>query len=159
MLGGSQFLAGATVVVGGAGVSVSNVAVAGITQITATFTIAATAATGARSVTVSTSAGTSAAQSFTVTAPVAARPTLSSLTPNRARRGTTATVTLKGTNFTTPATVSVPGGGIAMSNVVVVNSTTVTATFRVSGTAPRGSRNVTVTTAAGTSNALPFSVQ
>jgi hypothetical protein len=35
----------------------------------------------------------------------------------------------------------------------------VTATFRVSGTAARGSRNVTVTTNTGTSNALPFSVQ
>ena len=158
-LGGSQFLAGATVVVGGAGVSVSNVAVAGATRITATFTIAATAVTGAHSVTVSTSAGASAAQSFTVTAPVAAKPTLSSLTPNRARRGATATVTLKGANFTTPATVNVQGGGIAMSNVVVVNSTTVTATFRVSGTAAGGSRNVTVTTNTGTSNALPFSVQ
>ena len=158
-LGGSQFLAGATVVVGGAGVSVTNVAVTGTTQITATFTIAATAVTGAHSVTVSTSAGASAAQSFTVTAPVTAKPTLSSLTPNRARRGATAAVTLKGANFTTPATVNVQGGGIAMSNVVVVNSTTVTATFRVSGTAARGSRNVTVTTTAGTSNALPFSVQ
>jgi hypothetical protein len=158
-LGGSHFLAGATVVVGGAGVSVSNVAVAGTTQITATFTIVATAATGARSVTVSTSAGASATQSFTVTAPVAAKPTMSSLTPNRARRGAIAAVTIKGTNFTTPATVNVQGGGIAMSNVVVVNSTTVTTTFRVSGTASRGSRNVTVTTNTGTSNALPFSVQ
>jgi hypothetical protein len=158
-LGGSHFLAGATVVVGGAGVSVSNVAVAGTTQITATFTIAASAVTGARSVTVGTSAGASAAQSFTVTAPVAAKPTLSSLTPNRARRDAIAAVTIKGTNFTTPATVTVQGGGIAMSNVVVVNSTTVTATFRVSGTASRGSRNVTVTTNTGTSNALPFSVQ
>ena len=158
-LGGSQFLAGATVVVGGAGVSVTNIAVAGTTRITATFTIAATAATGAHSVTVTTSAGASAAQSFTVTAPVAAKPMLSSLTPNRARRGATVAVTIKGANFTTPATVNVLGAGISVSNLVVVNPATVTATFRVGGTAARGSRNVTVATAAGTSNALPFSVQ
>jgi hypothetical protein len=158
-LGGSQFLAGATVVVGGAGVSVTNVAVAGTTRITATFTIAATAATGAHSVTVGTSAGTSAAQSFTVTAPVPVKPTLSSVTPNRARRGATAAVTIKGTNFTTPLTVNVQGSGVAVGNVVVVNSTTATATFRVSRTAASGSRNITVTTQAGTSNALPFSVQ
>jgi hypothetical protein len=158
-LGGSQFLAGATVVVGGAGVSVTNIAVAGTTRITATFTIAATAATGAHSVTVTTSAGASAAQSFTVTAPVAAKPMLSSLTPNRARRGATVAVTIKGANFTTPATVNVQGSGISVSNVLVVNSTTVTATFRVSGTAAAGSRNVTVTTNTGTSNALPFTVQ
>jgi hypothetical protein len=158
-LGGSQFLAGATVVVGGAGVSVTNVAVAGTTRITATFTIAATAATGAHSVTVGTSAGISAAQSFTVTAPVPVKPTLSSVTPNRARRGATAAVTIKGTNFTTPLTVNVQGSGVAVGNVVVVNSTTATATFRVSRTAASGSRNITVTTQAGTSNELPFSVQ
>ena len=92
-------------------------------------------------------------------APVAVKPTLSSLTPNRGRRGVTATVTVKGANFTTPATVNVQGSGIIVSNVLVVDPDTVTANFRVSGTAARGSRNITVTTAAGTSNALPFSVQ
>ena len=158
-LSGSQFQPGATLAVGGVGVSVTNVAVAGTTRITATFTIAATAATGAHSVTVGTSGGTSAAQPFTVTAPVPARPTLGSLTPDGARRGGTATVTLKGTNFTKPATVNVQGGDVAVSNVVVVNSTTATATFRVGRSAARGSRNITVTTQTGTSNALPFSVE
>jgi hypothetical protein len=42
---------------------------------------------------------------------------------------------------------------------VVVNSTTMTATFKVGRSASRGSRNITVTTAAGASNALPFTVQ
>ena len=46
-----------------------------------------------------------------------------------------------------------------MSNVAVVNSTTVAATFRVSVTAIRSSRNVTVATSTGTNNAPPFSVQ
>ena len=157
-LGGSQFQPGATVAVGGAGVAVGNVAVGGPTRITATFTIAATAATGAHNVTVSTGAGTSAVQPFTVTARVSA-PTLSSLTPNSARRGAIANVILKGTNFTTPATVNAQGGGITVSNVVVVNSTTATATFRVSRAAVRGSRSVTVATQTGTSNALAFGVQ
>lgn len=158
-LTGSQFLAGATVAVGGAGVSVTNVAVASSTRMTATFTITATAATGSHSVTVGTSAGTSAAQSFTVTAPVSVKPALSSLAPSGARRGALATVTLRGSNFTTPATVNVPGGGVTASNVVVANSTTATATFRISRIAARGTRNVTVTTVTGTSNALPFSVE
>jgi hypothetical protein len=158
-LAGSQFQPGSTVAIGGAGVSVTNVAVSSTTRIAATFTIAATAATGAHSVTVGTGAGTSAAQSFTVTAPVSVKPALSSLTPNRARRRATAAVTLKGANFTAPATVNVLGGGVAVSNLVVVDSATVTATFRIGGTAARGARNITVTTQAGTSNALPFSVQ
>ena len=158
-LAGTQFLSGATVAVGGGGVSVTNIAVLGSTQITATFTITATAAAGAHSVTVGTSAGSSAAQPFTVTAPVSVKPTLASLTPNSSKRGTTTTVTLKGTNFAAPATLNVQGGGIAVSSVVVVDPTTATATFRLGATALRGSRRITVATGTGTSNALSFSVQ
>jgi Quinohemoprotein amine dehydrogenase, alpha subunit domain III/IPT/TIG domain len=157
-LAGSNFQPGATIAIDGTGVSATNVTVAGSTQITATFILAATASTGAHSVTVTTSAGTSAAQSFTVNAPVPAKPTLTSLAPNAATRGATVNVTLNGTNFTSPATVTVQGG-ISVSNVVVASSTTITATFRVSRTATRRSRDTSVTTSAGTSNVLPFTVQ
>jgi IPT/TIG domain len=156
---GSNFQAGATVAIGGSGVSATSVTVVSSTQINAVFAIAANAATGAHSVTVSTSAGTSNAQSFTVSAPVLAKPTLSSLTPNAATRGTTTNVTLTGTNFTSPASVAVQGTGVTVNNIVVVNSSTITATFHVSSKANRQSRSTTVTTAAGTSNALTFTVQ
>jgi hypothetical protein len=66
---------------------------------------------------------------------------------------------LTGTNFTSPATVAVQGSVVTVSNVVVVSSTRMTATFHVSPTASRRSRNTTVTTPAGASNALPFTVQ
>jgi hypothetical protein len=98
------------------------------------------------------------AATVTVTAPVSAKPTLASLTPNAAARGVTVNVTLTGTHFTAPATVTVQSG-VSVSNVVVVSSTTVTAAFRVSRTAARRTRNTSVTTLAGTSNALPFTVQ
>jgi hypothetical protein len=68
-------------------------------------------------------------------------------------------VTLKGTNFTSPGTVAVQGSAVTVTNVVVVNSTTITATFHVNSGASRRSHNTTVTTSAGTSNALPFTVQ
>ncbi|HMC57705.1 MAG TPA: IPT/TIG domain-containing protein, partial [Candidatus Solibacter sp.] len=61
-LTGSNFLPGATVAIGGAGVSAANVTLASSTQIVAIVTIAATAGTGAHSVTVTTGTGTSAAQ-------------------------------------------------------------------------------------------------
>ena len=157
-LAGSNFQSGATIAVSGTGVSVTGVTVVNSTKITATFVIATTATTGAHSVTVMTGAGTSAPQSFTVNAPPA-KPTLTSLTPNAAARGTTVNVTLNGTNFTSPATVAVQGGATSVSNVVVVNSTTITAIFHVSSSATRRSRNTTVTTSAGTSNAEPFTVQ
>jgi hypothetical protein len=159
-LTGSNFQQGATTVaIGGTGVSATNVTVSGSTQMAATFLIAATASPGAHSVTVTTSAGTSAAQSFTVKAPVSAKPTLTSLAPNAAGRGATANVTLSGTNFTSPATVTVQGGTVSVSNIVVVSSTTITATFRVSRTAARRSRDTSITTSAGTSNVLPFTIQ
>jgi hypothetical protein len=156
---GSNFLAGAAVAIGGSGVSATGVTVVSATRITATFVIAATASTGAHNVTVTTSAGSSAAQSFTVNTPAPAKPTLTSLTPNAATRGSTVNVTLAGTNFTTPATVTVQGGTVSVSNVVVVNSTTITASFHVSSTAGRRSRDTTVTTSAGTSNALSFTIR
>jgi len=161
IIGGFNFQAGATVVIGGTGVSATNVTVAGSTQITATLMIAPTASTGAHSVTVGTSAGTSAPQSFTVNAPVSARPALTSLTPNTAPRGATVGVTLTGTNFTSPATVTIQGGAVTVTNVVVVSSTTITATFRVSPIPSRRSHNIdtAVTTQAGTSNTQPFAVQ
>jgi hypothetical protein len=158
-LNGSNFQPGATVAVSGSGVGATNVTVVSATQITASFTIGAAAATGVHSVTVTTSAGTSAAQSFTVTASVSKKPTLSSLTPSAAARGATVSVKLTGTNFTAPATVTVQGSAITVSNVVVVSSTSITATFHVGSGASRRSHNTTVATNAGTSNILPFTVQ
>jgi hypothetical protein len=124
------------------------------TKITATFVIAATASTGAHSVTLN---GGSGAVNFTVNAPTS-KPTLTSLSPNAATRGATVNVTLTGTQFTSPATVTVQGSAFTVSNVVVVNATTITATIHV-GSASRRSHNVTVATGAGTSNAIGFTVQ
>jgi hypothetical protein len=158
-LAGSNFQPGVTVSVAGAGVSATSAAWVSSTLITATFSITATAATGAHSVTVTTTAGTSAAQPFGVTAPVSAKPTLNSLTPNSAARGATVNVTLNGTNFTTGATVTVQGSAVTVSNVVVVSSATITATFHVSQSAARRSHNTSVTTQAGTSSVLAFTVR
>jgi hypothetical protein len=107
--------------------------------------------------TVSPSATGTATVTVTVTTPSTV-PVLSSIAPNAATRGATVNVTLNGTNFTSPATVTVQSG-VSVSNVVVVSSTTITATFRVSRTATRRSRDTSVTTSAGTSNVLPFTVR
>jgi len=63
---GTGFIAGATVAVSGTLVTVGTVTVVNTTTITTTFTIASNAATTARNVTVTTSNGTSGAQTFTV---------------------------------------------------------------------------------------------
>jgi len=156
-LNGSNFEAGATVATGGSGVTASNIKVVSATQITATFNVDAAAATGACSVTVSTAAGATSPQSFTVTAP--AKPVLTSLTPNSSRRGATVTLSIKGTNFSAPVTARVQGSAITVSNVVVASTTSITATLHIGQNAARGPHNISVATNAGKSNALPFTVQ
>jgi hypothetical protein len=158
-LNGSNFASGATVSVSGSGASVSGVSVVSSSRITATFTIAATAAPGARPVSVTTAAGTSTAQSFTVVAAPTAKPTLTSMTPNSGVRGSSIHVALTGTNFAAPFTITVAGGGVSVSDVVVVNSTSATAIFHVNRGALRRSRDTTVATSSGSSNGLPFTIR
>ena len=145
-LTGTNFVAGATVAVSGAGITVSGTTVVSATQITATFTIAADAATGAQNVTVTTSGGTSAAVTFTVNQ---APPTLTSISPNSGVQGQSVPVTLTGTNFVAGATVAVSGAGITVSGTTVVSATQITATFTIAGNAATGAQNVTVTTSGG----------
>jgi hypothetical protein len=89
-------------------------------------------------------------------------PTLTAITPNSGVQGANVTVTLTGTNFTAGSNVviSVPGGGqvgITQSNATF-SATSITTTFNISGTATVGPRNVTVSTAGGTTAAVTFTV-
>ena len=143
---------GTTLAVSGAGVTVSNVVVQDTNTITATFTIGSNAATtvGPRNVTVTTAGGSATLNNgFTVQNPPP--PTLTSISPNSHARGGFLgfPVTLTGTNFVPGSTIAVSGGGFTITNVTVVSSTQLTATFRISGTATRSARNVTVTTPGG----------
>ena len=70
-LTGTNFVIGATTIaVSGSGVTVSGTSVSSGTSLTATFTIAAGATSGARTVTVTTTGGTSGGQTFTIVVPV-----------------------------------------------------------------------------------------
>src|SRR5579862_7342810 len=119
-LTGTNFVAGATIGLSGAGITVSNTTVVSATQITATFTIAGNTSTGAQNVTVTTSGGTSGAQAFTVNL---APPTLTSISPNSSVQGQSVGVTLTGTNFVAGAIIGVSGTGITVSNTTVVSAT------------------------------------
>jgi hypothetical protein len=153
-LTGAGFVAGGTTVtVAGGGVSVTSVVVAGGTSLTANFVIDRLQAEGPRTVTVTTAAGTSSGQIFTVTVPLPpGTPTLASVSPNQGTRGTTVAVTLTGTNFIAGATsVTVGGSGATVTNVVVGSTTSLTANVVIDPTAAVGLRTVTVTTGIGTS--------
>ena len=90
--------------------------------------------------------------------PVAAA--LTSISPNTGALGTSFTVTLTGTNLTGTGAVNISAGsaGITRTNLTVVNSTTVTATLTISATAAETVRNISVTTPAGVSNRVAFTV-
>ncbi len=120
-LTGTNFVVGATTVtVSGGGVTVNNVVVGSTTSLTANIVIDPAAATGARTVTVTTAGGTSGGQTFTINLPAPGAPTLTSVSPNQGIQGTTVAVTLTGTNFVVGATtVNVSGAGVTVNNVVV----------------------------------------
>ena len=156
-LTGTNFVAGAMVAVSGTGVTVNTIVVVNSTSLTANFVIDPAAATGARTVTVTTSGGTSGGQTFTINLPAA--PTLTSVSPNEGLRGTTVAVTLTGTNFVAGATVAVSGTGVTVNTIVVGSSTSLTANFVLDGLAADDLRAVTVTTAGGTSGSQTFLIR
>ncbi len=79
-------------------------------------------------------------------------PTLNGITPNSGSRGAAVNVTLTGTFLNDATGVAVSGGNVAVSNVVVMNDTTVTATFTIAGGATVGLRSVSITTPGGTTS-------
>jgi hypothetical protein len=116
---GTHFAAGATVMFGAA--AATNVVVVSGTQITAT-TPAGSAGTVTVTVTDPGALSGSLTNGYTYLAP----PAVSSVAPNNGPVAGGTAVTITGTNFAAGATVTI--GGPAATNVVVVNSTTITAT-------------------------------
>lgn len=156
-LTGTNFLQGATVNFGSSTVSGSLIS---STQLSASVTLG-----DAGTVTVSVSNPGSAASntvSFTVVAappPPPSAPTLSQISPNSASAGTSGPVTLTGTGFDAGVSaVTVAGTAVTVSSVQMVNSTTATANFSIAANAIPGPRNVTISTAGGTSNAVSFTI-
>jgi sugar lactone lactonase YvrE len=159
--GGCPNSAFATVSVSGAGVVASNVNIASDTSLTANLAIAPDAALGARTITVSTDGGVSGPVQFNVVVPTAPPPTLASIAPTSVFRGTSITATLAGTNFDTRAgntNVAADGSGLSVSQISVASATSLTAVFTAAPDAALGPHNVVVTTAGGSSTAVPLNV-
>ncbi|PYO21415.1 MAG: hypothetical protein DMD85_14135 [Candidatus Rokuibacteriota bacterium] len=70
--------------------------------------------------------------------------TVTAVTPDRGKTGTTVTATIDGTGFVSGATVSA-GSGITVSSVAVLSPTRMTARFAIASSAALGARNVRVT--------------
>jgi hypothetical protein len=141
---GTGFQAGAVATFSGTLVTATTSSVTA-TSLVIAVTVAQTAATGLRSITVTNPDGgtRTLANSFTVLA----GPTVTSLSPASLARGAAATtITINGTGFVTGSTVAFSGTGLTLGAVTVVSATQLRLTVAVATTATIGLRGITVTT-------------
>src|SRR5205085_1182395 len=141
----------------GAGITVNSCAFNSATQLTASITIGATAATGPRDVTVTNPAGQKAtlASAFTVvTGGPPPAPTITAVNPSSGALGQNiSSVIISGTNFQTGATCGF-GPGITVNSCAFNSGTQFTANIAITASAALGARNVTVTNPDGQSATL-----
>ena len=112
--------------------------------VTATLNISSTATLTTRQLGLATPIGNTNTESFTITGA-----TVTSVAPNTGVRGTAVPVTIIGSNFTDPATVTLSGTNVTAGAATVVDSTHISTTFTISANATLGNRNVVVTTPDG----------
>jgi len=149
---GTNFVSGATVNWGGSALTTTYVSA---TELTAAVPASLIETAGTASVTVTTSGGTSSAATFTINP--SQELTISSLSPSSASAGGAAfTLTVNGSNFVPGATVN--WGSTALTTTFV-SANQLTASVPANLIATVGVASVTVTTSAGTSNSLAFTVQ
>ena len=145
----TNFVQGTTQADFGAGISVNTVTVASATSLTANISIAANAALGDRTVTVTTATEVvSRTPGFTVTA---GTPALLTVIPNTGQQGQqNLNVQLTGqfTHFVQGTTQVTFGAGITVNTVTVASATGLTASISIAANATLGDRTVTVTTGA-----------
>uniref|UniRef100_E6Q3D5 Uncharacterized protein n=1 Tax=mine drainage metagenome TaxID=410659 RepID=E6Q3D5_9ZZZZ len=126
-----------------------------VTQPTSGITLGYTAAFSANPTITASASGVSSA-SVVLHFPA---PTLSTLSVVSGVAGNVVNETVTGTNFVSGSTtLAASGSGVTVSSVSVTDSTTLTATFTLAGSAAFGTQNVTVSTTNGTSGSFPFAV-
>jgi hypothetical protein len=154
-LTGNNFVNGATVGVTG-GATASGVTFVNPTTITANINVPAGAAVGTvYNVSVTTTNGTSGSQPFTV-----GIPTLATINPTSGLHGSVVPVTFTGANLTGATLVNVSGRGTGLSCSITgtPTATTVTANCTITALAPHQPDTLTITTPAGTTNSVTFTV-
>jgi hypothetical protein len=156
---GTNFISGVSSVNVGTGITVNSTTVNSSTQIVASITIGATAATGSNSFSVTNGTpggGTSATKTFTVSNPA---PTLTGISPTSGTHGTTVNVTLTGTNFINGVSSVIGSSGITINSTTVNSTTQITVNITISSSI--GTRTFKVTNSTpggGTSSTQNFTV-
>ncbi|MCU1458201.1 MAG: hypothetical protein JWL73_2293 [Actinomycetia bacterium] len=152
---GSGFVAGATVVISGTGVTVNSATASSSTKLSISLAVSPTAPLGWRSITVTNpDGGVGTCDDCIRIVAAAAAPTVTSVTPGSAVQGAAnQAIVINGTNFAAGfadngGTVSF-GPGVTVSSVTRNSATKLTAQVTVAANATVGSRDVTVTNPGG----------
>jgi RHS repeat-associated protein len=144
----THFVQGTTTATIGAGVTVNSITVTDSTHLSLSVSVSTTAATGSRTVSITTGTEVvSASGGFVVSA---GTPTLLSVNPTSATQGqqnVNVTITGQLTSFAQgTSSVSFGGAGITVNSVTVASGTSLTANISLAPNATAGTRTVTVTT-------------
>src|SRR5581483_12391424 len=143
----THFVQGTTTASFGAGITVASLTVSSATSATAVLDISATAAGGARNVSLTTGGEVvTLANGFTVTN---GTPVLTQVNPNTGVQGQqNVSVALTGqfTHFVQGTTTASFGAGITVASLTASSATSATAVLDISATAAGGARNVSLTT-------------
>ena len=97
-------------------------------------------------------------QEFLVVEPDGTLPVLQSVTPAEGRQATTVVVTLTGAGLVSGSTLNISGTGVTVLGTPMVFSGRMFAFLSIDTDAPPGAREVTVTTPAGTTRSISFTV-
>ncbi len=138
---------------GGVTLAAGSFVVNSSTSITARLNIAPTATRGVRNLAVGFPTGPASN-----TVPFSVGPFLTGIAPTSGVRGSSVPVTLTGVGLTGATAINGFGAMVTVSNFTSVSDTQVSATFTIGSAAPPGIRNLNVTTPAGASNAVTFTV-
>jgi len=137
---GTNFESGATTSVSGTGVTVVSTTFVSSTKLSVKVKATATAPTGARDVTVTTSGGSATCTGCLTIAPA---PVVTSTSPNKGARGATLSVAVLGSRFLSGATARF-GSGITVISITFVSSTKLTVKITISAGTTTGGRTVKV---------------
>jgi sugar lactone lactonase YvrE len=144
----------------GSQIGITDVNIVSDSSITATLAVATGAALGPRNVTVKTADGTSNPVEFKVIA-APQPPTLTSISPANLVRGSSATLTMNGTNFDSAAAstkVVAANSALSIDEIHVTNANSLTAVVTVRADAPLGDIALKVENSAGSSNGVPVKI-
>jgi hypothetical protein len=157
VLRGTNFIAVQSIDFGGKSLSMPDMAVASVTEITGKMAIVPDAATGARKIKVITTGGQTATVNFLAKLPPA--PVLTAISETEFEQGKKYSVTLDGEHLLLLTAVLGGGSGIQVTSFAGAGDTQATAELTLADDAAVGEQEISVETRSGKSNGLKVTVK